>query len=339
MIERVHALVDGSMDCCDQRYAAARDTVKKFTEARAVRIEQLNERRPAGFLSVVIPTRNRIACLQTLLPSIERQSFQNFELLVIDQSDTPMTAALFDAVCSNTFLSRIRFTHLTRANRSHAKNVALRHARSDIVLFLDDDQIAPPDLFEAHVAMYDDPTIGGVSCRTIERNAPLISSTDICRVTWYGRMIAGYQSDVSADVETLVGGNMSMRAPLAKYAGEFEELFIGTSIFEEQDFSHRLRALGYRIRFTNRTTAEHFPQDSGNLGDIWKKPAEYYRAFHHNESLFFLKNRPLYQFPFMLSFCFARSVKQCIVHRLPAKDIGQMFAGVFDGWRTYRNYR
>jgi hypothetical protein len=54
---------------------------------------------------------------------------------------------------------------------------------------------------------------------------------------WYGRMKDGFQSDVSCDTETMVGGNMSIKRAILQEIGYFDAVFKGTAIFEEQDIS------------------------------------------------------------------------------------------------------
>jgi glycosyltransferase involved in cell wall biosynthesis len=87
-------------------------------------------------VSVVIPTRNRVALLQEAITSVQCQTLFTWELIVVDDTSQDGTwewlLALEDP--------RIQALRLARhSERSAARNTGLRHVRSEYVLFLDDD--------------------------------------------------------------------------------------------------------------------------------------------------------------------------------------------------------
>ncbi len=155
------------------------------------------------------------------------------------------------------------------------------------------------------------------------------------RVTSYGRMIDGFQSDTECLVETLVGANMSIKREVMREAGYFDPMFVGTAIFEEQDLSERIRNLGMKILFTNKSVVRHVPQADGNLGLRAARPSGYYHDFHHNELVFFLKNRNHLLLLFVIPFCFLRTIKQSLRYHLSFREGLHMFGGVFSGIRAY----
>lgn len=101
-------------------------------------------------LSVVIPTYNRLAVLQQALAALERQSFPpaQFEVIVVDDGSTDGT---WQSVSRMTF----SFSHvvLQQQNRgaAAARNLGAARARADILLFLDSDIIAAPQLVREHI--------------------------------------------------------------------------------------------------------------------------------------------------------------------------------------------
>ncbi len=131
---------------------------------------------------------------------------------------------------------------------------------------------------------------------------------------------------------------MSVKKPALREAGYFDSSFRGTAIFEEQDLSERLRDLGYSILFTNHASVYHIPQPGGNLDARLADPVGDYRDFHHNEIIFFLKNRNHLLLLFVVPFCMLRSIRQSIKYHRPALDALRMFSGVVQGWQTYRKY-
>ena len=295
---------------------------------RAVHHDQIRD----PLVSVVIPTCDRPDSLRLLLSDLARQTYSNIEVLVVDQESGALSRDVAAALSGD---MRIKIIRSSIRNRSNAKNAGMRYAQGDLVLFCDDDIRVPPDFVQVHVRNHALPGIGGVSCRTLENGLPPVSTTRICRVTWYGEMIAGYQSDVRCYTGTLVGGNMSVRKEVFRRVGYFDPIYRGTSLFEEQDFSERLRHLGLRILFTNETAVTHLPQAGGNAERRRSDPAAYYRIFHHNETVFFLKNRNRFSLPFTICFCALRSIRQTLQHRLPLQKAFSIFGGVFEGFRSY----
>lgn len=316
----------------DERRNAERLRIKTLRQLHQMQM-------PRGFLgdqpfvSVVVPTVNRPDSLARLVQSLKRQSYTHWEVVVVDQSDGRRTKKP-TKVGAKSF----KTIFVDRKDRALAKNIGLTHARGDVILFCDDDIVVPHDFIETHARMHLDPSVGGVSCRVMEDGLEPLTSQNICRVTPYGKMIAGFQSDVTCNVETLVGANMSIKKTALQEAGYFDSSFRGTGIFEEPDLSERLRNAGYTIKFTNHASIRHHPQPDGNLSARVANPVGYYRDFHHNEIIFFLKNRNHLLLAFVVPFCMLRSIRQTMKYRLPAQDILRMFSGVFQGWHTYRKY-
>jgi GT2 family glycosyltransferase len=97
-------------------------------------------------VSVIIPTRNRLAFLREAVASVQVQVYPKWEAIIIDDASTDGTwewlASLRDP--------RIQtFRMEERRERSAARNLGLRAAQGDRVLFLDDD-----DRLEAHALLH-----------------------------------------------------------------------------------------------------------------------------------------------------------------------------------------
>ncbi len=299
--------------------------------ANALTVIQSEEQRLQPFVSIIIPTCNRPECVLHLLTALKEQTYTSFEVIVVDQSSA--TQQVSRQGISVPYPLKLLYS--AYPNRSNAKNIGIRNATGDILLFCDDDIVPSPKMMEVHVKNHRDTTIGGVSCRIIENDLPPLMSTDICRVLWYGRMKDGFHSDVCCDVETLVGGNMSIKQTVLQEAGYFDAIFRGTSIFEEQDVSERLKSLGYRIRFTNETTIQHIPQKTGNVLLQINATAQYYRDFHHNEIIYFLKNRNHLCMMFVIPFCVLRTIKKTLQFRLSLSESYCILSGIGQGIKRY----
>jgi N-acetylglucosaminyl-diphospho-decaprenol L-rhamnosyltransferase len=283
-------------------------------------------------VSIIIATYGRVECLVRLLHSLKNQTYRKYEIIVVDQSDSMDRRKL---VAFKSHGDKLRLVRSSRKNRCHAKNLGIRAARGELFLFLDDDIVPQNNLVDSHRRAYVNKQVGGVSCRVLEPSLPVRTGGKIQYITGYGRMVVGFQSDRTCFVGTLAGQNMSVPRQVQEKAGFFDVVLAGTSIFEEPDFSARIRRLGYKILFTNASVVEHLPQTNGN--DDWKtrEPALYYHWFHHNEILYFLRNHSRFDLFLVIPFCILRTMKQSLKFHMSIGNALFALNGVFEGFRTY----
>ena len=107
-----------------------------------------NVRASGPLITVAICTHNRAASLEKAVRSVLRQMTGDTELLIIDNAstdDTPVVAA--QLVAANPRVEVVREDEL---GLSAARNAALKKARGQFVLFLDDDATAEPDWLAAY---------------------------------------------------------------------------------------------------------------------------------------------------------------------------------------------
>jgi hypothetical protein len=96
--------------------------------------------RTAPLLSVVLPTRDRSALLQRAIASVHNQTYGSWELLIVDDGSVDGTAALLGSLDD----ARIRSFRGEGRGVCAARNVALAHARGELIAYLDDDNIMHP---------------------------------------------------------------------------------------------------------------------------------------------------------------------------------------------------
>jgi glycosyltransferase involved in cell wall biosynthesis len=179
-------------------------------------------------ISVIIPTVDRPGAAARLARALMRQTRRDFEIVVVDQSERP-DPDLPDAI-------RIRERGLP-----NARNVGVRHARGDVLLFIDDDESPDDRWIECHARHYADPCVMGVAgrIRGAYDDAP-------GRVGRFGRWTLSigrhFNADRPARVDHLPGGNFSIRREAFACAGGFDTAYGGAAVGEETDFSLRLRA-------------------------------------------------------------------------------------------------
>ena len=103
-------------------------------------------------LSVIIPTHNREATLMQTLDALQAQTHApDFEVIVVDNASSDGTQAML-AQRRDPFLLRTLFEG--EPNRARARNAGIDAAQGEIVVFIDDDVLAPPQFLSAHAVAH-----------------------------------------------------------------------------------------------------------------------------------------------------------------------------------------
>jgi len=90
------------------------------------------------FFSVVIPTHNRSDLLKRAIESVQKQTFENLEIIVVDDHSTDNTSSVVKSFSD----SRIRYMMNSRKKGAcGARNTGIYSAKGKWVAFLDDDDI------------------------------------------------------------------------------------------------------------------------------------------------------------------------------------------------------
>ncbi len=104
-------------------------------------------------VTVIVPTRNRAALLDEALDSVEAQTFEDWECLVVDDGSTDSTA---ERVIGRSAKDP-RFRYLPRgpgrAGASACRNAGIRESRADLIVFLDSDDLLTQDCLSRRVVV------------------------------------------------------------------------------------------------------------------------------------------------------------------------------------------
>jgi glycosyltransferase involved in cell wall biosynthesis len=127
-------------------------------------------------VSVIIPTYNRADIIRDALESVLAQSYQDFEILVVDDGSSDNTGEVVASVGSN----KIRFMRSERnCGCSAAYNRGISEAAGNLIAFLDSDDIWEPGYLEREVDfLARHPEVGVVFCDT-EIRGPAIHVSSI----------------------------------------------------------------------------------------------------------------------------------------------------------------
>lgn len=235
-------------------------------------------------ICVVIPTLNREKELVDTIHAVLKQSHQNLELLVVDQSQShqPETAKAIAAVTDK----RFRYYLADPPSLPAARNFALRYARAPIVLFLDDDVTLPKDLVHWHLKTFEQhPEISAVAGRVMQKGFPVLP--DVLQFDEYSISHGVFTATKPGFTNAFPGGNHSLRVKDALAVGGFDTRYYGSAFREESDMSLRLSQSGRKIYFQPKAELLHLAAHYGGTrvsGHIFDNP-----TFYKNEAFFTLR--------------------------------------------------
>src|ERR1700753_2801325 len=99
-----------------------------------------NNSMAAPFFSVVIPVFNRAEPLRRAIESVRAQTFQDFEIVVVDDGSTEKPRAGVESFADD----RIQYWHQPNAGGGAARTRGTDEARGELIAFLDSDDVFLP---------------------------------------------------------------------------------------------------------------------------------------------------------------------------------------------------
>ena len=206
-----------------------------------------------GTVSVVIPTyRGRDRLAATIPPLLAEPALHEL-VVVVDGSDDGSMELLEGWAAGD---PRLRPLLIANSGDNQARQVGLEHATGEIVLFMDDDVVAAPDLLEGHRRRHAED-----DARVVIGYMPVARSRcDALPVRLYSRFYESqcraYEEQPDRILENLWNGNVSIRRRDALRVGIPEPAY-DTRYGPDRELGLRLLAAGLTGVFDRTLRAEH----------------------------------------------------------------------------------
>jgi glycosyltransferase involved in cell wall biosynthesis len=206
--------------------------------------------------SVIVPTRNRQTFVRELVSSIMAGETVPAEIVIVDQSDQPDPEL---RACPPERGCRVTYSHTKTRGASVARNDGIRLARSDILVFVDDDVLATPTWLSTLVATLEGAGAGAVITGQVRAGRPETDGS-FAPSLQEDEQGAVYEGRAAANV--LWTGNMALfRATLDRIGGFDERLGPGNKRFpgggEDNDFCFRALESGHRVVYEPNAVVHH----------------------------------------------------------------------------------
>jgi glycosyltransferase involved in cell wall biosynthesis len=270
-------------------------------------------------VSVVVRSYQRPRALLELVAGLRRQRYPNFEVVILEQSENPELVAELKRLDD----PRLRVIVSHPLDPPAARNAAVRPARGELIVLMDDDDLPiGDDWLDRHVRNYEDEQCMGVVGRWVKdpsiqyspRFPRLLRYFALRFTVWKDTTGFAHNSLRKEGIEIFLGSNSSFRRTLLDRIGGWDE---GIPMGEEQSFAikfARAKLPGEKFVFDPEATMWRRTDVPGGLnrrgGNDWHMRDLEARLFYYRHVVaYYFRARYLLLFPLF----WLRSIEQSFV--------------------------
>ncbi len=210
--------------------------------------------------SVIVVCWNAQDVLGRCLDHLFAQDHSNYEVIVVDDGSTDDTVMVAERASS------LRPVKIVRSQRNRgcpaARNLGLRHARGEIVAFVDADGFAAPDwLRRVTDGFADDRTVGAVASTVFFDDNPLVlngAGGTVNRQGWAAdlSMNESYERvEIATEALYPMGCGMAFTREALERVGSFDDHML--NYYDDVDYGTRVWRAGYRVRVLPDAWVDH----------------------------------------------------------------------------------
>jgi glycosyltransferase involved in cell wall biosynthesis len=212
-------------------------------------------------LTVVIPTYNRAQVLKKALEAYAAQGLPEaiHELIVVDDGSTDETKAVVDEL-EHKAPFPVRYFRQENKGPAAARNVGIREARAEIILFTDSDIVPHRDLVRQHLEWHRRNPEASAAVLGYVTWPPDPPPTPFMR--WYGEQGALFSFGEFRGGQELTflnfyTCNLSLKSEFLRTNGLFDEEF-KSAAYEDIELGYRLSKAGLRLLYGYDAVGYHY---------------------------------------------------------------------------------
>lgn len=262
-------------------------------------------------VSVIVPNKDHADMLKRCVDSLNKSSYANFELIVVENGSTkPETFAYYAELKGQPHAQVVEWTKAF--NYAAVNNFAAARATGELVLFLNNDiESINPDWLEALVKLAVQPGVGAVGAKlyyaddTIQHAGIVVGMGGVAGHShlYFPREAAGHMQRLTytQNVAAVTGACLLMPKAVFDEIGGFDEGYV--LAFNDVDLCLKVLAAGYRVVWTPDAELYHLESKTRGPEDTEEKQRRFkreYDLFHSKWGEFLRTGDPYYSPHFRL---------------------------------------
>lgn len=203
-------------------------------------------------VSIIVPGKNEGKHIFKLASSLKEQSYQNFELIIVDDGSDDDTERICNSLKKNGLIN-VFIRNEVRGGKASGANTALRFAKGKFIIHLDADCSYDRDAIEQIlIPFYEDESVGAVGGNVMARNykeslATTLQGMEYVDAISIGRMVSSYLG-----IYKIISGAFgAFRMDILQKVHGWD---IGPGL--DGDITVKFRKLGYKIVFEDRAVCQ-----------------------------------------------------------------------------------
>lgn len=206
------------------------------------------------YFSIIIPVYNKEKHIKATLESVLNQTFKDFEIIVVNDGSTDRSEEIILQITDN----RINLHTIENQGVSYARNYGISKANSDLIVFLDADDLWKPFHLEDLETLHETYPNCGLYCKAyIKKNNRIVITSKYKTIPntkdWMG-IIQDYFEASTVNALAWTSAVMVPKKILDSIGGFDEKITMGAG--EDTDLWIRI-ALQYQVAFYNKVSAIH----------------------------------------------------------------------------------
>jgi GT2 family glycosyltransferase len=196
-------------------------------------------------VSVVVPVYNAEDTLADCINSLLSLHYprEHVEFLLVDNASTDRTSTILAS-----YRADIKILFEKKKGAAAARNTGLRHARGEIIAFIDSDCVADPEWLQNLILPLHDARVGIVGGR-------ILAQSPINKIEAFGETIHDHNLSINAwKPPHAMTANWSSRLSVLRTVGLFDETFLRG---QDADLSYRIVQAGYQLVYEHEAVVYH----------------------------------------------------------------------------------
>ncbi|MFR9651204.1 MAG: glycosyltransferase [Rikenellaceae bacterium] len=256
--------------------------IQRHTNAQreeAARIE-LNTLKP--FISIIIPGNDEGEHIYRLITSLNEQTYQNFEVVVVDDGSDDNTPIICRSLIDAGLIDRF-YSVDERGGKASAANLAMHDNDAEFIVHIDADSSLDRDALEQLlIPFYADRRVGAVGGCIKVRNINDTFCTTMQSLEYIETIQMGRTVNAELGIYRIVSGAFgAFRADVLRQVGYWD---VGPGL--DGDLTQKIRKAGYRIAFARKSIClTTVPESFAALykqRQRWSKSLVRFRLRKHN---------------------------------------------------------